>query len=189
MTLTPERARGLLEERRAILSGHFELTSGRHSDIYVQKARLLEYPETAMEFAGEIASWYPDVEVVVAPAVGAISLGFAVALAAGARAIFAERTDGRMELRRGFALEPGERALLVEDIVTTGGSAREVHELIRSAGAEVAGVAALVDRTTTPLDIPLRAVVRVEAVSWEPAACPLCARGVPFDTPGSRPLR
>ena len=107
-----------------MLSGHFLLSSGRHSDTYVQKARVLERPDVTMALAREIASWYERVEVVLAPAVGAIALGFAVALASGARSLFAEREDGRMALRRGFAIEPGERTLVVEDVVTTGGSAR-----------------------------------------------------------------
>ena len=186
--LTPEEALALFERHGAVLSGHFELTSGRHSDRYVQKARVLEQPETAMRLAREIASWYHRVDVVVAPAVGAIPLGFAVALAAGARSIFAEREEGRMRLRRGFSLEPGERALVVEDVVTTGGSAGEVYEVAGRLGAERLGVAALVDRSTGSLPFPLRALVRVEAMTWERGECPLCAQGVPLHAPGSRHL-
>ena len=157
--MTPEQAAELLERTGALLHGHFELTSGRHSDLYVQKARLLEDPAVTMELAREIASWYPDgTGVVVVPAVGAIALGFAVALAAGARSIFAEREDGGMRLRRGFEVHAGERALVVEDVVTTGGSAREVHELVRRATPSVLGVAALVDRSTSDVGVPLRAL-------------------------------
>lgn len=170
----------------AIESGHFRLSSGRHSDVYVQKARVLEHPEVAMRLAREIASWHPEAQVVVAPAVGAISLGFAVALAAGARSIFCERQDGRMTLRRGFALEPGERALVVEDVVTTGRSAREVWDAVVEAGGRPVGVGALIDRAPAPPPFPLRAVLRVEAPAWEPSECPLCARGEPIDAPGSR---
>jgi orotate phosphoribosyltransferase len=187
--MDPEEARRLLEDSGAILRGHFRLTSGRHSDLYVQKARILERPETAMLFAREIASWYEVIDVVVSPAVGAVPLGFAVALAAGAsRSIFAEREDGRMALRRGFALTGGERALVAEDVVTTGGSARQVYELVQEAGALPLGVAALVDRSTGELDFPLRAVLGLRAVSWEKPSCPLCARGEPLYTPGSRLL-
>src|SRR5438128_7610155 len=128
--MTAEEARRLFERHGAILSGHFLLSSGRHSDRYVEKARVLEHPEVAMALSREIASWYPRIDVVVAPAVGAIALGFAVALAAGARSLFAEREDGLMQLRRGFLVEPGERVLVVEDVVTTGASAREVYDLI-----------------------------------------------------------
>jgi orotate phosphoribosyltransferase len=171
-----------------MLTGHFQLSSGLHSDRYVQKARVLEDPAVTMELARELASWHPDVDVVVAPAVGAIALGFAVALAARARSLFAEREGGRMALRRGFAIEPGERALVVEDVVTTGASAGEVWDLVGALGAERLGVVALIDRTTTPPPFPLRAAVRVEAAAWAPDACPLCRRGAPIDSPGSRRL-
>jgi orotate phosphoribosyltransferase len=182
----PAEARELIERSGAMLKGHFRLTSGRHSDVYVQKARVLERPEIAMVLAREIASWYPQIDVVVAPAVGAIALGFAVALEAKARSIFAEREEGRMRLRRGFGLDPSERALVVEDVITTGGSAGEVFALVSDSGAESLGVAALIDRSTSPLGFPLRAVLRIEASSWEPERCPLCEQGVQFDSPGSR---
>ena len=185
--MTAERTRALLERSGAVLHGHFELTSGRHSDVYVQKARVFEDPEATLELAREIASWYPDgVDVVIAPAVGAIALGFAVALAAGARSIFAEREGGEMRLRRGFFVRPGERALVVEDVVTTGGSARDVYELVSRSGATIAGVAAVVDRAGGDVGFPMRAALRIDARSWEPAECPLCADGVPLDSPGSR---
>ncbi len=171
-----------------MLTGHFVLSSGRHSDRYVQKARLLERPELAMQAAREIASWYPEIEVMVAPAVGAVSLGFAVALAAGARSVFTERVDDRMILRRGFQLAPGERALVVEDVVTTGGSAREVVDVVSEQGADLLGVAALVDRSVGPVGLPLRALLRVEASTWPPEDCPLCRDGRALDSPGSRHL-
>jgi orotate phosphoribosyltransferase len=183
--VSPQEARSLLEECGALLGGHFRLTSGLHSNRYVQKARVLERPRATVALAREMASWYRGVEVVVSPAVGAVVLGFAVALEAGARAIFAEREDGRMALRRGFALAPGERALVVEDVVTTGGSAGEVHDLVVAAGAEALGVAALVDRSTRPPPFPLRAVLRVEAPAWPPERCPLCRAGLPVEVPGS----
>ena len=169
-----------------MLTGHFLLSSGRHSDRYVEKARVLERPEAVMALGQEMASWYPDIDVVVAPAVGAIVLGFAVATHAGARFLFAEREGGVMTLRRGFVLEPEARALVVEDVITTGASAREVHELVAKSGAESLGVAALVDRSQTTPPFPLRAVVRVEAISWDPEECPLCSRGEPLLSPGSR---
>jgi orotate phosphoribosyltransferase len=183
-----QEAAALFERSGAMLSGHFELSSGRHSDRYVQKARVLEHPESAMALAGEIASWYPRIEVVVAPAVGAIALGFAVALAAGARSVYTERQEGTMRLRRGFAVGPGERTLVVEDVVTTGASAREVYELVGEAEAERLGVAALIDRSTQAVGFPLRAVLRVEAQTWDRSECPMCARGDPIQSPGSRRL-
>lgn len=186
--MTPDEAGRLLEDSGAMLSGHFLLSSGRHSDRYVEKARVLERPDAVMALAEEMASWYADVDVVVAPAIGAIVLGFAVAWHAQARFVFAEREDDRMTLRRGFVLRPGERALVVEDVITTGASAQEVHELVVASGAESLGVAALVDRSQADPPFPLRAVLRVEAVSWLPEACPLCAEGSPVESPGSRHL-
>jgi len=181
-------ATALLERSGALLHGHFRLASGRHSDRYVQKARVLEDPKDTVSLARTVASWYPRIDVVVSPAVGAIPFGFAVALAAGARSIFAEREGGAMRLRRGFVLRAGERALVVEDVITTGGSAQEVFDLVRSSRAEALGVAALVDRSTEVLAFPLRALLRVEATSWEPEDCPLCRGGVPVQSPGSRHL-
>jgi orotate phosphoribosyltransferase len=180
--------RALLEERGGILQGHFLLTSGKHSGTYVQKARLLEDAKLVLRLGDEIAGWHPDLEVVVSPAVGAITLGFAVAAAAGARFLFAERDDGRMALRRGFTLSSGERALVVEDVITTGGSAREVLELVRGSGAEALGVAALVDRSAEAPAFPLRALLRVDADAFEPGDCPLCAAGEPLVSLGSRHL-
>lgn len=186
--MTSAEALRLFEECGAILTGHFQLSSGRHSDRYVEKARVMERPEIAMIMAREIAGWYPRLDVVVAPAVGAIALGFAVALAAGARSMFTEREQGRMRFRRGFALAPGDRTVVVEDVVTTGGSAREVYEAVREAGAEPLGVAALIDRSTDPVGFPLRAVLRMEASTWDPQECPLCRADAPIESPGSRHL-
>jgi orotate phosphoribosyltransferase len=185
----PRDARGLFERAGAMLSGHFLLSSGLHSDTYVQKARILERPDLTMRLVRDVASWYEGVDVVLAPAVGAIALGFAVALETDARSLFAERVDGRMTLRRGFAIDPGERTLIVEDVVTTGESAGEVWNLAGDLGAERLGVAALIDRTTSAPPFPLRAVLRVEAGTWAADDCPLCRDGVPFDAPGSRHLR
>ncbi len=188
MALSPGEARELVERSGAILSGHFELTSGRHSDLYVQKARILEHPDITLTLAREIASWYDGIEVVVAPAVGAIPLGFAVALSAGARSIFAERDMGAFRLRRGFALRPGEAALVVEDVITTGGSAAEIYRLVQESGARAQGVAALVDRSEGLRSLPSRSILRLKAVSWAPEECPLCQAERPVDAPGSRRL-
>jgi orotate phosphoribosyltransferase len=179
----------LLHERGAVLSGHFLLSSGKHSDRYVEKARIFEDPLLVRRFGEEIASWYEGVQTVVSPAVGAIPLGFAVALAASARFVYAEREGGVMALRRGFVLEPGERVLVVEDVVTTGGSAAEVYELVRQHGAEALGVAAMVDRSRgRGLSFPLRALARVDADAFEQPDCPLCKEGMPVISPGSRRL-
>jgi orotate phosphoribosyltransferase len=183
-----EEALALLRDRGAVRSGHFLLSSGKHSDTYVEKARVLESPSDTLRLAEEIASWYEGIDAVASPAVGALPLGFAVALGADARFLYAERTDGRLQFRRGFVLRREERVLVVEDVVTTGGSAAEVVQLVRSTGASVLGVAALVDRSVVALPFPLRAVLRVEATIHDPATCPLCEAGQPLESPGSRHL-
>ena len=187
--MTPHDTQRLLERHGAILHGHFLLSSGRHSDVYVQTARVLERPDVTMLLAQDVSSWYEGIDVVMAPAVGAITLGFAVALAAGARSVYAEREDGAMRLRRGFALEAGERALVVDNVITTGASAGEVHRLAEDLEAEALGVAALVDRSGGQTPFPLRALVEVDADSWAPSECPLCRESVPLISPGSRHLR
>lgn len=184
---------GVLEDTGAVLRGHFRLSSGRHSDVFVQKFRVLEHPETARDLGRAIAeSFAGEFDVVAAPAVGAVVLGFTTALAAGVRFVFAERAGDVMAFRRGFRIEPGERVLVVEDVITTGGSAAEVVDLVRSVGGKPIGIGALIDRgdPTRTLDprIPLRALVSLEVESWAPEACPLCAANEPLDDPGSRRL-
>lgn len=191
--MSPDEILEVLERKGAILRGHFRLSSGRHSDLFVQKFRVLEDPATARSLGEELARAFEDAfDVVAAPAVGAIVLGFATALAAEARSIFAERTGDALAFRRGFSIAPEERVLVVEDVVTTGGSAREVVELVRANGARVAGVGALIDRSeaSAPPDFgaPLRALLRLETRSWEPQQCPLCADRQPISDPGSRRL-
>lgn len=178
----------ILRRSGALRQGHFLLSSGRHSDVYVEKARVFEDAEVTVRLGREIASWYRDLDAVVSPAVGAIPLGFAAALGAGARFLYAERQEGRMALRRGFVLGPGERVVIVEDVVTTGGSAAEVHALAADLGAEVLGVAALVDRAVDVLPFTLRALARVAAETWTDDDCPLCASGIALESPGSRHL-
>lgn len=178
----------LLRRRGALRTGHFLLSSGKHSDTYVEKARVFEHPDDVVRLGEEMAAWHGSVETVLSPAVGALPLGFAVALAAGARFLYAERAEGRMQLRRGFRLAAGERILVVEDVVTTGGSAAEVWDLVRELGAQALGVAALVDRSVAELPFPFRALARVEAEVHEPEACPMCAEGLPLEAPGSRHL-
>ena len=178
----------LLSDRGAVRTGHFLLSSGKHSDTYVEKARVFEDPELTARLAEEVAGWYDGLELVVSPAVGALPFGFAVALAARARFIYAEREAGAMTLRRGFSIATGEKTLVVEDVVTTGGSAGEVYALAVEAGGDAVGVAALVDRSTGDLVFPLRALTRVAAEAWDPVACPRCADRVPVESPGSSRL-
>lgn len=180
----------VLEEKGAVMHGHFRLSSGRHSNVFAQKFRVLEHPGLAQSFGAHIAELYPEgFDVVASPAIGAVVLGFCTALAGHGRFVFAERTDGEMEFRRGFSFEPHERVLIVEDVVTTGGSAKEVVDLVRRSGADPVGIAALIDRTDAAridMGAPLRALVSLEAKSWDADECPLCERGEPFDDPGSR---
>lgn len=178
------------EETGAYLSGHFRLSSGLHSDRYLQCARLLMWPERAeragRELARKLADFSP--EAIVSPALGGVVIGHEVARALGVRALFAERRDGEFALRRGFAIAPGERIAVVEDVFTTGGSTREVSAAVAAAGGEVVAVGSLVDRglPADAFSVPARSVLALSVPSWRPEDCPLCARAVPLDTPGSR---
>jgi orotate phosphoribosyltransferase len=176
----------------ALLEGHFVLTSGRHSDRYFQCALLLQHPDIADRLTDMLADRFRamDVDTVIAPAVGGILVAQGVARALGVRAIFAERKEGRMTLRRGFTLQAGERVLVTEDVVTTGGSVREVVDLVRAAGAEVVGVGLIVDRSDGKADfgVPTVSLLQMEAPSWEPGSCPRCAEGEEAARPGSRGL-
>lgn len=177
----------------ALLEGHFVLSSGLHSNRYVQCAKVLQYPDLAEAIGAAIAALFKDIamDVVVGPAMGGVIIAQEVARAAHVRAIFAEREHGVMTLRRGFFVEPGERALVVEDVVTTGGSAREVVDMLTARGARVVGVGAIMDRTTSPpqFPAPFRALGRVEVATYPPDDCPLCKAGVPLVKPGSRGLK
>ena len=191
MKATPDRTIDLLKRTGALLEGHFRLSSGRHSDRYCQCAKLLEHPAYAEEVGESLAGLFRNqgIDVVVAPALGGIIIGHEVARALGARSIFAERQDGTMTLRRGFALESGSRVLVVEDVVTTGGSVREVADLARRDGAVVVGFGFILDRSGVTLDLgaPARALARMPLESYEPEECPLCERGLAITKPGSRP--
>jgi orotate phosphoribosyltransferase len=180
----------LLEQVGGLRRGHFTLSSGRHSDTYLQCALLLQWPQAAEALGAQLAApWRGRADVVVGPAMGGLLIGHEVARALGVRLLFTERSGGAMALRRSLELEAGERALVVEDVVTTAGSALEVAALLERSGAEVAGVAAIVDRGAgdgRPLAV--HALARVQAPTWEPAACPRCAEGVELTSPGSRRL-
>jgi orotate phosphoribosyltransferase len=179
-----------LKGAEAILHGHFQLTSGRHSDTYVQCARVLEDPALTTRLAEAIVAALPEdahIDRVAAPAVGGIIIGFAVAQALGVRFIFSERELGTMRFRRAFEVPAGARVLVVEDVVTTGGSVAEVVDLVRSAGGDAVAVASLIDRGgPKAFDVPLHPLLRLEVESWEPGDCGLCASGVPIYSPGSR---
>ncbi|MBM3725645.1 MAG: orotate phosphoribosyltransferase [Acidobacteria bacterium] len=186
----------LFDQTGAYLRGHFRLTSGLHSPEYLQCAKVLQYPGHAARLGAELGAAIlalagpAPVPTVVAPAMGGLIIGHEVARAAGARFIFTERDgEGRMTLRRGFAVEPGERVVIVEDVITTGGSTREVCELLRSMGAEVAAAGSIIDRSGGGADIgaPRAALATLTVTAWQPDVCPLCAAGQPVVKPGSRP--
>ena len=188
--MRPEEVLQMLERTGAVQRGHFRLASGRHSDVYAQKFRVLEHPRLANELGAAIAGEFEGAfDVVASPAVGAVILGFATALAADARFVFTERVEGSMAFRRGFRVEPHERVLVVEDVVTTGGSVGEVLDLLGPTGAVVVGVGALIDRTDSgsapDLGVELRALLRLDAATWKEGDCPLCARQQPIVDPGS----
>lgn len=189
--MTRDEILDALETAGAVRRGHFELSSGLHSDTYIQTALVMEHPYMTKALATEAATPLKGkhVDVVVAPAVGAIVFGYAVADALGARFVYAEREDGRMTLRRNFAIDAGEKVVVAEDVVTTGGSVAEVVELARRAGGNVLGVVTLVDRGgPKDFDAPLYPVLTQELIACPPSACPLCEAGQPIDRPGSRQL-
>jgi len=181
----------VFREAGALLEGHFLLSSGLHSPRYLQCALVLQDPARAARLCRRLARRFKGrrITCVMGPALGGILVAHELARALGVRGLFAERDSGRMTLRRGFALAPEDRVLLVEDVVTTGGSLREILELVRAAGAEPAGVAALVDRTSgrdPGLGLPVEALVTIEAPTYAAAECPLCKEGRPAIKPGSR---
>lgn len=188
--LNKEEVVSIFQKTGAMLSGHFKLTSGRHSDRYFQCAKVLQHPdhtgalcrELAARFAGE------DVSAVIGPATGGIIVSYETARALGVRGIFTERENGVMSLRRGFSIEPGERVLVVEDVITTGGSVLEVIDVVRSLGGVVVGAGVLVDRSGGKVDLGVRkeALLVTEAISYDPDQCPLCRDGIPAVKPGSR---
>jgi len=177
-----------LTARGAILSGHFRLSSGRHSAQFVQKFRILEDPRLVERVARALAQPARLLEptVVVSAAVGGIVLGYETARQLGTLGIFVEKENGAPMLRRGFALGAGDRAFVVEDVVTTGGSVREVLDVVRAHGATVAGVGAIVRRAPVDFGVPTTALLELPIASFEPGECPQCAVGEPLAEPGSR---
>jgi len=189
----------------ALLEGHFKLSSGNHSQFYLQSAKVLEDPKTAKLLAEELARQIKasglEIDTVCAPALGGLIAGFALATALDVRSIFAERVDGKMSIRRGFEIKPGEKVLMCEDIITTGGSAMEAADVVKELGGEIVGVAALANRgfchrqgsnietkpnCKLPQDIPFFALADFTFEMYSPDACPLCKDGSEAIKPGSR---
>jgi orotate phosphoribosyltransferase len=189
--LNPEELDKLLRQTGALSEGHFLLSSGLHSSRYLQCAQLLEDPARAEMLGRALGGKFEGMhlDLVAGPALGALIIGHEVARSVGTRFIFTERdAAGRATLRRGFAVMPGERALVVEDVVTTGGSTREVIELLRAARAEVRAVACIADRSggQAQFDVPLVSLIEIDAPAWPPTECELCRQGLPVVKPGSR---
>jgi orotate phosphoribosyltransferase len=192
MELTRDALLDLFRRSGALLEGHFRLTSGLHSAGYLQCALVLQDPAKAELLGRAIAERTGTLRatVVLSPALGGVIIGHEVGRALGVRAIFAERQDGALMLRRGFSLSERDRVLVIEDVLTTGGSTRETMQVARAAGAHVIGAAAIVDRSAGAVrfDVPFHALLDIELPTYEPEKCPLCAQGLPVVKPGSRPV-
>ena len=188
--MTRDEVLDLFRRSGALLDGHFRLTSGLHSPGYLQCALVLAQPASAEALGRALADRIRHVRptVVLSPAIGGIVIGHEVGRALGVRALFAERQDGQLTLRRGFTLSERDRALVVEDVLTTGGSTRETMEVAKAAGAQVAGAASIVNRSggTVKFDVPLESLLEYSLPTYEPDKCPLCAQGLPVVKPGSR---
>ncbi len=174
----------------ALHEGHFRLSSGLHSPGYLQCALVLQHPQDAELLGAALGNLVRPLGAVtvLSPAMGGIVIGQEVGRALGVRAIFAERQDGTLTLRRGFALDPGEKVIVVEDVVTTGGSTRETMDVARAAGAIVVGACAIVDRSggKQGLDVPFHTLLPMDVTTYQPDDCPLCKEGLPIVKPGSR---
>jgi orotate phosphoribosyltransferase len=183
--------RDVLEEHGGLLTGHFKLSSGRHSDVFVQTAAILKYPGIAERLGHELARRFAesDVSIVLGPAMGGVIIGHEIARHLGVPMIYAEREGGELKLRRGFTLSPNDRVLIAENTVTTGGSQKETIDLARTYDVDVAGVAAIVDRSPrVSFGVPFEVLLKIDATSWDAAECPLCERGAELVAPGSRHL-
>lgn len=188
--MTEKKVLSLFTAHDALLTGHFKLSSGLHSEKYLQCALVLQHPDIAEKLARELAKKFPEekIDAVIGPALGGITLAYELARVLGARGLFTERHDGKMVLRRGFSIEKGEKILVAEDVITTGGSTKEVIDVVKSSGGKVVGVGSIVDRSGAGLDFgaPFQALARVRVETYEEKDCPLCRQGIPVTKPGSR---
>src|SRR5438477_8484289 len=190
--MTRDELLDVFKRSGALLEGHFRLTSGLHSSGYLQCALVLQHPQHAETLGRAIGDRTRGLRatVILSPALGGVVIGHEVARALGVRAIFAERQDGALTLRRGFMISESDRVVVVEDVLTTGGSTRETMQVARAAGGQVVGAAAIVDRggSVPELDVPFVSLLDIALPTFEPDQCPLCAQGLPVIKPGSRPL-
>ncbi|KGM95779.1 orotate phosphoribosyltransferase [Clostridium novyi A str. 4552] len=181
----------VLKEVEALLEGHFLLSSGRHSNRYVQCAKLLQYPDKAEKVLSVIKDKVEnlDFDIVLGPAMGGVIVAYELGRQLGKPAIFTERVDGKMTLKRGFEIKKGQKVLITEDVVTTGKSSMETAEVIKSLGGEVIGIACIADRKSSNIDYPIYSAIELEIESYEQENCPLCKQGIPYVKPGSRKIK
>lgn len=184
----------ILEEAGVLLEGHFLLTSGRHSNKYLQCAKIFRNTKYSEKLCGELAEKFADcgVDVVIGPAMGAVQMAYEVSRQLGCENFFTEREDGKMVLRRGFEVKEGMKCLLVEDVVTTGGSIKEVVNLVQGMGGIVVGIGSIVDRSggKANFTVPFKPVIKIDVETWEKEECPLCKEGkLPAIKPGSRKIK
>ncbi len=188
--MTEQEIIKILEESGALLTGHFQLRSGLHSTRFFQAALLLQYPDKAEKVCRFLAGQFAGdkIDVVISPAVGGLIVGQEVARALGVRAIFADKEEGELVLKRGFAIQPGERVLVAEDVVTKGGRVQQTVDLVREKGGTVAGIAVIVDRSggDARFDVPFKSALKLSLPTFDPAECPLCKDKQPIDRPGSK---
>lgn len=180
-----------LKQSEALLEGHFLLSSGRHSNRYCQCAKLLQYPDRAAKVLSVVVEKLQgtEVDIVVGPAMGGIIVAYELGRQLGVPAIFTEREEGKMTLRRGFEVKPGQKVLITEDVITTGKSSIETIESLKEYGVEIVGIACIANRTTAPIGYPIFDAIKLEIESWEPADCPLCKENIPYVKPGSRAIK
>jgi orotate phosphoribosyltransferase len=191
--MNKEKAIKIFKSSGALMEGHFVLTSGRHSSSYFQCAKVLQYPEYLSLFANELTKKFESIEIetVISPAVGGIVIGTEVGRQLGVRTIFSERKDGKMILRRGFSVKTGEKILIVEDVVTTGGSVKEVQQLVEQSGGEIVGVTTIVDRSNGVVKLHKNqfTILMMEAISYADDELPDSLKKIPIEKPGSRELK
>ncbi len=189
MMTTQEITRMMLDTK-ALLNGHFQLRSGLHSNQFFQAALLLQYPDRAEKACRALAAFFTGqkIDCVISPAVGGLIVGQELARALGVRAIFADKEEGQLILKRGFSIKPGEKVLVAEDVITRGGRVQQTIDLVREHGGDVVGVAVIVDRSggQASFDVPHYSLLKLELDTYEPAECPLCKKGMQLDRPGSK---
>lgn len=188
--MTEQEVLDIFEKHHALLTGHFKLSSGLHSEKYLQCALVLQYPDVAGRLSKALAAKFAGtkIDVVIGPALGGVTLAYEVARALGVRGLFTERQDGAMVLRRGFVIRPGERVLVCEDVVTTGGSTKEVIDVVKAAGGVVVGVGSIINRSDTDpvFGVPFASLAKVTVATYPSDACALCRSNIPVTKPGSR---